>query len=272
MIHPVRVIPTLIPGGDDAFIGISVGLAESRFERQRALELLRTVYVRKGLLREENPGLRLSPQACAPGSAIFVARENDEIVGTITVYRDSAIGLPIDCVHRADIDKVRERFAAIAEVGSLATRGGRRGRGITAMLFLAAFRWAAVTQIRCIVACVNPSYRRFYSGLLRFEVLGLCQAHPRFQGAPSIPIGLDLAILKRRLDTAHRAASDPLHKLLRFVDAARAFGGLGSATYLQWSDDEISEMIRMQQLLLSRTEYIYVMRHYSIDEMARSPQ
>jgi GNAT superfamily N-acetyltransferase len=265
-------MPTLIPSDVDALTGISVGLAQSPLERQRALELLRTAYVRKGLLQEEIPRLRVLPQACTPGSAIFVAREHDDIVGTITVYRDSAIGLPIDGVHRADIDEVRDRVAPIAEVGSLATREDRRGRGITAILFLAAFRWAVVTKIQCIVACVNPSYRRLYSKMLRFEVLGQCRAHPRFQGSPSIPIGLDLSISEPRLNGTHRASSERLRKLLQVADPARAFGGLGSASYLQWSDDEISEMIRTEQLLLGGHEHRYVARHYLTKEIARSPQ
>jgi hypothetical protein len=57
------------------------------------------VYIRKGLLRDDTRQPQVVPQACAPGSAIFVATEHDAIVGTITFYMDSVIGLPIDEVH-----------------------------------------------------------------------------------------------------------------------------------------------------------------------------
>jgi hypothetical protein len=57
------------------------------------------VYIRKGLLRDDTRQPQVVPQACAPGSAIFVATEHDAIVGTITFYMDSVIDLPIDEVY-----------------------------------------------------------------------------------------------------------------------------------------------------------------------------
>jgi hypothetical protein len=219
---------SLIPGVP-ALADISVSAVQSRRDRQRAQELLRSVYIRKGLLDEDVRRLPVLPQACSPGSVIFVAKDHDEIVGTITFYMDSAIGLPIDGVHRAEIDQVRERFGRIAEVGSLAVRENRRYRGIVTMLFLMAFRCAVVKKIECIVACVNPSYRRVYSRLLGFGVLGQCREHTKFLGSPSIPIGLDLSIQAPRLNGKDLAASDPLRKLLHGIDPARAFADPGSA-------------------------------------------
>lgn len=184
---------------------LTIAIATAGDDRDKALALHRAVYIRRGLLSADDP----PPRGRRPGSAIIVARENDAVVGTISVYRDSVAGLPMDEMHGDEVTRMRARFARIAEVGSLAVDESRRGLDVTMLLFLAAFRWARLGDVEALVACVNPSYRRVYSKLLPFEVLGPCREHVRFHKAPSIPIGLDLmtAPLRYRLPeqrpTAH---------------------------------------------------------------------
>lgn len=267
---PPSRFATLALPSSRTLAGLSVDLAHSRLERQRALELHRDVYRRKGLL----PGTALTPevlpQACAPGSAIFVAKDGDAIVGTITFYMDSAIGLPMDDVHGEEVDDMRGRFARVAEVGGLAVLEDRRGFGITLMLYQATFRWAVATNAQCIVACVNPSSRRVYSKLLLFDVLGACKQHPRFLDAPSIPIGVDLTTAPARYREAHASGSDgDLLQLFCEPHAPYAVTDLDSAQYLQWSADEVSEMIKTKQLVLVGDDHLYVERHYATNGMAR---
>lgn len=263
---------TLTLPGAQMLPGLSVELAVSRADRRRALELHRDVYRRKGLLRENPFRPQVLPQACVPGSAIFVAREGGEVVGTISFYMDSVLGLPMDDVHGEEVDAMRGRFARVAEVGGLAVLEDRRGVGITMMLYLAAFRWALATGARCIVACVNPSQRRAYSRLLLFEVLGECKRHPRFLDAPSIPIGVDLTTAPRRYRETRSGEPDS-HSEMCFCDAhlPHTCADLGAAQYLQWSDDEVSEMIKTEQLTLADDDRLYIERHYSTDRMAHSP-
>ena len=206
---------TLIPSKSRAPSGLFVALAQTPLERQLAQELHKDVYIRKGLLREGTVKPPVLPQASAPGSAIFVAKERDAIVGTITFYMDSVIGLPMDDIHRHEVDDMRGRFTRVAEIGALAVRADRRGCGIPIMLFLAAYRWAVKANVRCIVACVNPAYRRVYSKLLLFKVLGECKQHFRFLAAPSIPIGLDLTTARRlyREEAYCSSSHDRLQKL-----------------------------------------------------------
>jgi GNAT superfamily N-acetyltransferase len=262
---------TLLSGNARTLTGVSVDLAQSRLERQRALELHRDVYRRKGLLPEGTVKPRVLPQAFAPGSAMFVAKEDDAIVGTITFYMDSAIGLPMDDVHGDEVDAMRGRFERVAEVGGLAVLEDRRGFGITMMLYQATFRWALATRAECLVACVNPSSRRVYSRLLYFEVLGECKQHPRFLAAPSLPIGLDLTTALGRYRDAHGGAPDgDVHGFLREAQRLHAFAGPDSARFLQWSGDEVSEMIRTEQLVLIGDDQRYVERHYATGGLARS--
>ena len=260
---------TLALPGSGTLPGLAVELAHSRFDRQRALELHRNVYTRKGLLPEDTLTPHVLPQACAPGSATFVAKEYGEIVGTISFYMDSVIGLPMDDVHGEEVDKVRSRFARLAEVGGLAVLEDRWGMGITMMLYLATFRWAIATNAEYIVACVNPSSRRAYGKLLLFEVLGECKQHPRFRGAPSIPIGVDLTTAPARYREKHASDSaGEWHKLFSDPHLQHISADLGAEQYLQWSDDEVTDMIRTNQLTLAGDDRLYIEQYYSTDEMA----
>ena len=233
---------TLTLPGSGTLPGLSVGLAHSRSDRRQAMELRRDVYQRKGLLPENTPQPQVLPQACAPGSAIFVAKEFGSIVGTISFYLDSAIGLPMDEVHGEEVDEMRRRFTRVAEVGGLAVLEDRRGVGITMMLYLATFRWALATDTKCIVACVNPSSRRAYRKLLLFEELGERKQHPRFLNAPSIPIGVDLSAHLEQYRKSRGKADDHSHKFFHDTQPAQTYAHLGAAQYRQWSDDEVSEI------------------------------
>ncbi len=216
---------------------LMVSVAISRGDQQRAVEFQREVYRREGLLRDNTLEPQVLPQAWAAGSAIFVVEEHRAIVGTVTFYMDSEMGLPMDAVHEEEVNQMRGRFARVAEVGGLAVLKDRRGVGITMMLCQAMFRWAVARSAECLVACVNPSSRRVYSRMLLFEVLGECKRHPRFLGAPSIPIGLDLTTAPTRYRKAHGAeAENHLHKFFCETPPPYSFADLGSSPYLQSSD------------------------------------
>lgn len=263
---------TLALPGSRTLPGLFVELAHSRFDRQHALELRSDVYKRKGLLREDTFTPHVLPQACAPGSATFVAKEDDTIVGTISFYMDSRIGLPMDDVHGEEVDNMRVRFARVAEVGGLAVLEDRWGMGITMMLYLATFRWAIATSTECIVACVNPSSRRAYSKMLLFEVLGECKQHPRFLGAPSIPIAVDLTTAPARYREIHAGEqASEWNKFFCDPHLLRTAADRGAAQYLQWSDDEVSDMIKSNQLTLAGDDLLYIEQHYSTNAMAPTP-
>jgi hypothetical protein len=246
--------------------GVEVELAISRVDRQGALELREEVYRRKGLVRETAVQPRVSPQSCVAGSAMFVAKQQEAVVGTVSFYMDSVMGLPMDDIYRREVDTMRARFARIAEVGSLAVLESWRDLGVITMLYQAAFRWAVATKTQCVVACVSPSSRRVYSKMLLFKVLGECKRLPRFQGVASIPIALDIANASLCGEAHGGEAGDRSHKIFGDLHLANSYIALGAAQYRQWSGDEVSEMIRTRQLVLTEAARLYIERHYSIKE------
>jgi hypothetical protein len=208
-----------------------------------------------------------------PGSAIFVAKQHNAIVGTISFYMDSVMGLPMDEVYGEEVDTMRSRYARIAEVGSLAVLESRRDLGVITKLYQAGFRWAVATNTQCVVACVRPSTRRVYSKMLLFKVLGKSKRLPRFLGTPSIPIALDITNAPALCREVHGGEPDSQsHKIFCDLHLPNSYSGFRAAQYLQWSNDEVSEMIRTKQLILTEDQRLYIEGHYAIDQRRGHPQ
>src|SRR5262249_21784760 len=138
---------------------ISVRVATSPSEYLQAIRLKHQAYIRAGILELR----RLSrddvlPQLFLPGSALIVATQQDAVIGTISVYEDSELGLPMEEVHPEELKSMRKRGPRISEVGALAVAETSRGRGVTLMLYYAMYRWAVAQRLDGIVACVHPSH------------------------------------------------------------------------------------------------------------------
>lgn len=177
---------------DEVLASYSFGLARDPAQRLQALRLRQAVYARKGILENTGPSdLYVPSQAFVPGSAMFVAARNNEIVGTVSLYADSKLGLPMDEVHPSEVQIMRRRTPRLAEIGGLAISEEVRKSRLILLLFYAVFQWCRRCQFDGAVICVHPSSKRVYSSLLHFEILGPQIAHPRFRQAPSLPLGIE---------------------------------------------------------------------------------
>jgi len=186
---------------DEVLSEYSFGLALSESDKRAALRLRREIYERKGLLPKPND-TRADDQLPHSGAAIFVAVRRGEVVGTVTIYPDSAAGLPMDDVHPLEARRMRCRFTTIAEVGHLAVAQKARQSRIILPLFHRLFRWCLEHKVEGLLICVHPASARVYGSLLKFALLGRTREHPRYS-APSVPLGLDLLAARDQFRAAY---------------------------------------------------------------------
>jgi hypothetical protein len=186
---------------DEVLSEYSFDLAISESEQRAALRLKRDLYARRGLLARSND-TRHDDQLPPSGAAIFVAIRRGEVAGTVTIYPDSASGLPMDDVHPLEVRQMRSRFATIAEVGGLAIAQQARKSRIMLPLFHRLFRWCLEQKIEALVICVHPASAPVYGSLLKFTLLGHVREHPRYS-APSVPLGIDLVDARDQFRAAY---------------------------------------------------------------------
>ncbi len=189
----------------------NVKVAETPDEFDAAFRLAHDVYVEMGYSRPHPSGLRVLLHQTVPGNLVFLARDERFVLGTVTLIPDGLLGLPMDDIYRGELGEFRDRGRRIAEVSALAVdsryrwllidEDGRR-RGVFWLLHQAVLYYALRTGIHHLVITVNPRHAPFYERLYLFERFGEVKSYGTVQGAPAVPLHLDLTRLPERLDRA----------------------------------------------------------------------
>jgi hypothetical protein len=170
-----------------------VRIARTVDDYRGAFRLVRAAYIAHGIESVRDPELRITPQHLMPEATVFVAHEDGQLVGTMTVTLDSPAGLPMDKEYRPELDALRATNTVIAEYGSLAVVQRCRHAGVTTLLNIAADRWAnLLLGATHTVAQVHPKAEVIYAAHYNFEALGAAKAYGAL-GAPTIALVRDVA-------------------------------------------------------------------------------
>lgn len=191
-------------------------LANDQDELEQAYRILHESYVEMGYAAPNSTGLRITKYFALPTTSTLVALYDGEVIGTMSVIRESSFGLPME--KSFDLSTLRERNLRIAEVSSLAIdRNFRAQRG--AVFFpLCKFFYDYVRfymGLDAVVIAVNPSWTDFYEGLLMFKTLKakVIDEYDFANGAPAV--GLYLALRQSEVDFyrnyARRSPEKNLH-------------------------------------------------------------
>ncbi|RMF85183.1 MAG: hypothetical protein D6739_04855, partial [Nitrospirae bacterium] len=197
-----------------------------------ALRLVHDSYVALGLMDPHPSGLRLLPHHLLPETRVFLAREGDEVVATLTLIPDSEVGLPLDAAYRREADALRLAGRRVAEISCLALAARYRRHDLLLHLFRLMHVYARHAGLDDLCVVVAPKHGRFYQHILLFEELGHYTELPHLNGAPARLYRQDL----RTIEAATRdqyadspAASDLYRFFFEEAEAVRpvALGGRG---------------------------------------------
>ena len=168
-----------------------VRVAQRPADYRAALELLHCEYARNGWRRDEDGPALVTEHHRLPGTAVLVAYDRRKrCVGTMSLVRDSAVGLPIEEYCDA-IDRQRRPGRQLGEFGSLAIAPAARRSGLQRLMWIAAYRvMRECLEVTHGVIAVQPQAAPLYSALANFEVVGPLVRHPRLD-VPAVPMLLD---------------------------------------------------------------------------------
>ena len=169
--------------------------AVSRDELEQAYRLVYESYVREGYMVRQPSGMRLSAFNALPGTATFVAKMGSEVVGSLTVVPDSAMGLPMEGVYQPEVQQLRREGRQLAEATMFGARGPENDGRLSLLLLLMkrAFDYARF-ELRADDLCiaVHPRRSRLYQRYLLFEQFGPERAYPCVRYNPAVASRLDL--------------------------------------------------------------------------------
>ncbi|OYZ21267.1 MAG: hypothetical protein B7Y39_09550 [Bdellovibrio sp. 28-41-41] len=100
-------------------------IADTTDELESAFKLLHDCYVDVGLMKPDASGMRVTPYHALPSTTTLVAKVQNDVVATLTIIRDSPMGLPCDSF--VDLTGLRSGGDRIAEISALAIKRGYRG-------------------------------------------------------------------------------------------------------------------------------------------------
>uniref|UniRef100_Q47JF3 N-acyl amino acid synthase FeeM catalytic core domain-containing protein n=1 Tax=Dechloromonas aromatica (strain RCB) TaxID=159087 RepID=Q47JF3_DECAR len=190
-----NVYRSLVDCNPDPNKRLVLKIAESKEELEACFKLLHDAYVSSGFMTPDPSGMRVTIYHALPTTTTLCAKYDDQVVGTLSLIRESAIGFPLQRIF--DLTGVREKEGQIAEVSALAVHPRFRRTGGTILFPLMKFMYEYCTTFfdtRHLVIAVNPRHIEMYESLLFFKRLtaNVVENYDFVNGAPAVGATLDL--------------------------------------------------------------------------------
>jgi hypothetical protein len=179
-------------------------MARTKEELEGSRQLIFEEYTRSGYISDQGAAIALKTGKYLglPGTATFILRYRDDIIGTMTIVRDGKNGVPMDDLYAEEINVIRKSGLKIAEVTQFAMRKGvqvgylSQNKRLSAPylsipLLKLAFHYALLKEVDTFCIAVNPKHAMFYKSLY-FEQFGEEKVYMSVNGAPAVALTLDI--------------------------------------------------------------------------------
>ncbi len=196
---------------DETVRALDFGFAVTFADFEAALRLLHDRYVWRGYMAPDPSGRRLSLHNALPTTKLVVAKAEGRVVGLLTVFEDSCLGLPMDEAFGAELGRLRERGRRLAEASSLTVEPNYRSSGIpisVRLLRVGVLYAARIAYLDELCFTLHPRHREFYERLFPFCWFAEPRPYRRLHVPPVYGLRMDLALV-RALCRAERAGLSP---------------------------------------------------------------
>jgi GNAT superfamily N-acetyltransferase len=202
---------------------LQLKIADTREELEASFSLLHDAYVDAEFMKPDPSGMRVTIYHALPTTTTLCAKWDGEVVGTISLIRESAFGFPLQKIF--DLSGVRLKGGNLAEVSALAVHPRFRKTGGAILFPLMKFMYEYATKYfdtRHLLIAVNPNRIEMYESLLFFERLtaNVVENYDFANGAPAVGAALDLQQAPAVMAPAY-AGKPPRKNLLAYFTEFR---------------------------------------------------
>lgn len=181
-------------------------IADTKEELEACFRLLHDAYVASGFQKPDPSGMRATIYHALPTTTTLCATYEGEVVGTMSLIRDSAFGFPMQSIF--DLHGVRAKGGNIAEVSALAVHPRYRRTGGAILFPLMKFMYEYCTNFfdtQHLIIAVNPASIEVYESMLFFERLAEAKVdkYDFVNGAPAVGASLDLQVAPEMFRQIH---------------------------------------------------------------------
>lgn len=175
---------------------LTVKIARTQDELEAAYRLLQKCYVAAGLSKENSSGLRINLFSLLPDSTTVIVKFESEIIGTVSLFRDSKYGLFTDSEYEEENNILRAQSGKLVEVSALAVDPHFRSQGHAVSFLLMKFIywyarfWMHGTHFVCTV---HPRVFDFYRSIFGFKKMGRVVNYRGVEGNKGVYLQMSLA-------------------------------------------------------------------------------
>ncbi len=189
----------LVDLSDKSTADIQYKVAATRAERAAAFRLVYRSYLDAGLGQPNVHEMRVTPYHLLPGTEVFVATCEDEVIFTVSLMTDGELGLPMESVYGNEIALRRAVGLRFGEVSCLADRRSQFRGFFPVFLRLSRLvvQYARRQGLDELLLAVHPRHARFYRRFMDFRQFGEEKAYPTARNHPAIALSLNFARVDR---------------------------------------------------------------------------
>ena len=174
-------------------LAVNYSIAREQGTVEEAFHLVYDAYVKVGLQAENEARIRFTKYHVIPSTKVFVAvfrpellkadferervNDNKRVVGTLTLVRDSSLGIPMESVCAPEIQAMRQQGSRFAEVIALAIDPEFRKHNVIMYLYRIMFEYARLKGLTDICCAVTRRHIQFYQDILLFRPIGEIKAY-----------------------------------------------------------------------------------------------
>lgn len=191
----------IIFGKDNEF---ELRIADTIELRKKAYQLIYKIYLEKNFTQAHPSEMWFSKYDAFDSTVtLVVIKDDDDVVGALTLVFDSADGVPADDLYKEELSSLRSSRKELVELVSLGI--DPKLRGATEVLINLFNASLIISKDICgkdkFVITINPRHVSFYSRKMAFCSLGGLKACQKVGGAPSKLLDLDLREYKRLIES-----------------------------------------------------------------------
>jgi len=146
-----------------------IKFAETREEYEKAFHLVYMTYLKEGVIEPNNAQLRITLYHALPTTKVLIVKKNNEVIATLTILLNSALGLPIYSIYGNELSQFKQD--KLLEIGSFASDPNfiKYLRTIMVKFLIIVKHCTYVLDSDYVCIAANPKHKKFYEKVFLFE-------------------------------------------------------------------------------------------------------
>lgn len=172
-------------------------VAETKANKIKAYSLIYHEYFKKGYVAAHHSKMWYSKYDALPSTYTIVAKEGHDVVGCLTVVKDSQMSLPANDIYQSELSPLQKSHQ-ISEIISLGLDSSRKTESVVLakILDLSYIIAKEVHFSNGFIITVNPRHQFFYKRKLLFKKIGHEKSFKKVQQAPAVLLHIDFKTIK----------------------------------------------------------------------------